>query len=88
MSSADKQVAEILEVVPWEFQRAAKVLAKGLEGREYLVGDSFSFADLLAVHTLVWARAFKVPHGSEALNDYEQRICSRPALVRARERES
>jgi glutathione S-transferase len=84
---AEKRVPAILEVAPWEFQRAAAVLAKRLEGREYLVGDGFTLVDILAAHTLLWARAFKVPHGIANLDAYEQRICARPAFTRARERE-
>ena len=83
----ERRVPEILAVVPWEFQRAAAVLNKRLAGREYLVGDRFTLVDILAAHTLLWARAFKVPHGIAGLDEYEQRICSRAAFTRARERE-
>lgn len=84
----EKRVPAILDVAAWEFQRVAAVLAKHLNGREYLVGNSFSMADILAAHTLVWARAFKVPHGVDDLTEYEQRICARAAYARARERVS
>jgi len=82
----EKRVPAILELVPWEFERAASILAKALEGCEYLIGNSFTMTDILAVHTLTWARAYKIPHGQPALDDYEQRICSRSAFTRARER--
>ncbi|HEY5674092.1 MAG TPA: glutathione S-transferase family protein [Malonomonas sp.] len=84
----EKRVPAILEVAPWEFQRAAAVLAKRLEGRDYLLGNRFTMIDLLAAHTLVWARAFKVTHGFAGLDAYEQKICARAAFVRAREREN
>jgi len=84
----ERRVAAILDVAPWEFQRAAKVLATRLDQRNYLVGDSFSMVDILAAHTLLWARAFKVPHGFASLDAYEQRICAREAFARAREREN
>lgn len=84
----EKRVPAVLELVPWEFGRAAAVLAKGLEGCDYLVGDSFTMADILAAHTLSWARAYKILHGNALLDDYEQRICGRAALARAREREN
>ena len=79
--------AEIMETAGWEFKNAAKVLAKGLDGREYLVGDSFTFADLMVGHTLAWARAFDVPFPSPVLEDYADRILKRPAAARAYERE-
>lgn len=84
----EKRVPAIIEVARWEFGRAAQLLARGLQGREYLVGGSFSMADILAAHTLAWARGFKMPHGIELLDDYQQRICSRSAFSRAREREA
>jgi len=81
------RVPEIMETAGWEFKNAAKVLAKGLDGREYLVGDSFTFADLMVGHTLAWARAFDVPFPSPVLEDYADRILKRPAAARAYERE-
>lgn len=83
----EKRLPAIFEIAAWEFQRAAAILMQGLVERNYLVGESFTLADLLAAHTLVWARAFKVPHGISLLDDYEQRICARPAYLRAKERE-
>ena len=85
---AEMRVPAILEVAPREFGRAAALLARGLEGKDYLVGDKFTLADLLAAHTLVWARGLKIPHGQAGLEDYEQRICSRPAFARMRARET
>ncbi len=84
----EKRREEILPVAAWEFQRAAGLLAQGLAGQDYLVAERFTLADLLAAHTLIWARAFKVPHSSQLLDDYEQRISSRPAYERAKQREA
>ncbi len=84
----DKRVPAILDVALWEFQRVAKVLAKALEGCDYLVDDSFTMVDILAAHTLTWARGFKIPNDLEVLDQYQQKICSRAAFERARERES
>ena len=79
----DYRVREVIETATFEFARAVKVLDLGLRGREYLVGDNFSVADLLATHTLMWARAAKVELGSGALETYLTRNCRRPAWVRA-----
>lgn len=84
----EKKRPEILDIVPWEFGRAAKVLDQGLQGRNFLVGDSFTMVDILAAHTLVWARAFKIPHDRPALDAYQERICSRAAYSQAKEREA
>ena len=83
----EKKVPQMLEVAPWEFGRALKVLTAGLGSREYLVGDSFTMADILTAHTLTWARVAKLDYGSSELEAYEQRICGRAALARAKERE-
>ena len=85
---AKKRVPEIIDVASWEFQRVAMVLSKHLEGCDYLVGDSFTMVDILVAHTLTWSRAFKIAHGIELLDQYQQRICARPAFGRARERET
>ena len=82
-----QRVPEIKETAVWEFQRAATRLAKGLRGKEYLVGDRFTMADLLAAHTLSWARAFRVQHDVESLEEYRAKQFSRPALQAAQERE-
>jgi glutathione S-transferase len=72
----------MLTTALWEWQRAAPVLAGALAGREFLVGDRLSVADVLAGHTLAWARAQKVPFGSDVLEDYLDRLKARPAFQR------
>jgi len=84
----EKRLPAIVDVAIWEFQRVATVLAKCLEGREYLVGDSFTMVDILIAHTLVWARVYKIDHGIDLLDRYEQQICERTAFARARQRET
>lgn len=83
----EKKVPQMLEVAPWEFKRAVDVLAMGLGERQYLVGDSFSMADILVAHTMTWARAMKLKYESPELEAYEQRICGREAFTRAKQRE-
>ncbi|MDZ7620916.1 MAG: hypothetical protein U5O69_00205 [Candidatus Competibacteraceae bacterium] len=51
------------------------------------MGDRFTAADLLAVHTLAWARAFQLPLGHAALDAYADRLLARPALARGKARE-
>lgn len=79
----EHRVRDILPTAAFEFERAAKLLARGLDGRIFLVGERFTMADLLATHTLMWARAFKVEHGISALDSYLERNCRREAFVRA-----
>ncbi|MGD8429690.1 MAG: glutathione S-transferase family protein [Ectothiorhodospiraceae bacterium] len=82
------RVPAVIETAKWEFGVAARVLAAGLGENDYLLGTDFSMADLLASHTLAWARGAGLEAESEALKAYAERCLSRPALARAREREN
>jgi glutathione S-transferase len=66
----------------WEWQRAAPVLAGALGDREFVVGDHLTVADVLAGHTLAWAKAQKVDLGSDVLDRYLERLKTRPAFQR------
>ena len=78
---------ELAPTARWEFERAAALLAARLAGREVLVGERFGIADILACHTLAWARSTRLELGATTLEDYLERHWSRPAAARARERE-
>ncbi|HTE40619.1 MAG TPA: glutathione S-transferase family protein [Steroidobacteraceae bacterium] len=82
-----RRVPALLDTAAWEFSRAAGVLALGLGARPHIVGDRFSVADILLANTLSWARNRKVTIESVVLNAYADRMLSRPACVRAVERE-
>ncbi|MDS4070424.1 MAG: glutathione S-transferase family protein [Candidatus Competibacter sp.] len=82
-----RRVPAVIETAVWEFAVAAKVLAIGLGQREYLVGERFTAADLLAAHTLAWARANKLPPADPHVEAYVDRLLARPAWERARARE-
>lgn len=77
------RIRDVVETAVFEFSRAAKILETGLSGNRSLVGTGFSMADLLAVHTLVWAKAFKLNHGLSALDNYRDTGMQRPAYQRA-----
>ena len=72
----------------WEFQRAATLLEKHLKDREFVVNDHFTAADILLAATLNWAIKAEVQLKSPILESYANRITTRPALFRAREREA
>ena len=69
------------------FERAAQVLAIRTAESEYMAGDAFSVADILAGHTLAWARKAYGALPDPSLDNYADRVLARPALERARERE-
>ena len=79
----DYRVREVLETATFEFARAVRLLDIGLKERDYLVDGNFCVADLLAAHTLTWAKAFKMDLGSDNLDAYLARNCRREAWLRA-----
>lgn len=76
------RVSQMVEVAKKEWTRPAAALAAAVKDREVLVGDRFSVADIMAVHTLNWARGVKVALGHEALEAYRERHVKRPAFKR------
>jgi glutathione S-transferase len=82
-----RRVPAIMDTSIWEFERAAKVFAAGLGEREFIVGDSFTVADILLANTLAWARARNVEIKDAVLNAYADRMLARPALQKALIRE-
>ena len=81
----DRRVPAVIDIARWEFTVAAKILAKGLEGREFILGKTFSAADILIGHTLAWARAFEVPTEQATVDAYADRLFTRPAFVVVRD---
>jgi glutathione S-transferase len=60
-------------------------LEKAVAGREYLVGDSFTAADLYVGAQIGWGLQFGTIEKRPAFEAYLGRIASRPAALRARE---
>jgi glutathione S-transferase len=77
----EKRVPAIMATARWEFTVAAKRLAQGLEGRAFILGNTFSAADILLGHTLKWARAFEVPTEQAIVDAYADSLFARPAFV-------
>jgi glutathione S-transferase len=78
------------EVAPWvkrEFDTEIAALEAKLAGRPYALGDSFSAVDVILGHCGQWARSGKFEVASPAVADYFERVLSRPALARAKQRE-
>jgi len=78
----ERRVPAMLECAAYEWLRPAQILSQALEGHEFLVGDHFTVADIVAGHTLAWARGFKVNLNSAVLEDYLDGILARPAFQR------
>ena len=79
----DKRLPEIKDSLRWEFGRAVAYLGKRLEDRTFLMGDTFTIADILAVHCAGWAISAKFPIPSDRFREYTEQIRARPAFQRA-----
>lgn len=82
----ERRVPAVIETASWEFRMAVKILAMGLEDRAYLVGDCLTVADIIAGHTLSWAKSARLALASDQLDRYLDSLLGRDAARRARER--
>src|SRR3954451_4595830 len=70
-----------------DFDTAMDVAAKAVEPGPYLLGETFTAADVVIGSTLRWGTMFKlIPERSEFLA-YTARLTERPALKRAEEKD-
>ena len=65
------------------FRTAAEVVERALDGREFLVGDRFSVADLTCGAVLIFARRAELLDGLPNVAGYLDRLDARPARQRA-----
>jgi glutathione S-transferase len=82
----EKRVPAVVDTALWELQRALRLLDDALRGREFLVGDRLTVADIVAGHCLVWAKSARIAVEGARLASYGQELGNRPAMVRAGER--
>ena len=61
-------------------------MEKAIEGRDFLLGDTFSMADMIFGGTLRYMLGFKMLEPRPAFTAYVERLGSRPALQRADEK--
>lgn len=59
---------------------AFRAIEEGLQESDYLIGDSFSAADIAVYYYLKWADTEKLLEGRERLQRYVARVGERPAL--------
>lgn len=75
--------AETAEKGRKRFAEVARVLEARVRGREFVVGNSFSAADLLLSSMIGWAERMGVMSDFPVLQEYGKRHLSRPAARRA-----
>ncbi len=77
-----RRIPAMLELAAYEWQHPSSILAEHLAGRDYMVGNAFTLADIFVAHTLNWARGAKVALPGAAAEDYLERMLARPAFER------
>lgn len=82
------RIPQMLETAAWEYQKALNILSIGLNDKPYILGDTFTAADILITHTLSWGKHADQPLEQQNLINYLEKNCNRPALKRAYQRES
>lgn len=80
----DKRVPEIIPVAEWEFQKVLTLFSKMLGDKQYVLGNEFSMADIVAGHTISWAQGFEQTIEYDNVKEYASRVLTRPAIKQAR----
>jgi glutathione S-transferase len=74
----ERRVPADIENADRDCKAMLAVLEKHMQGREYLVGERLSVADLNAAYTLDWAREAGMLEGTPVLRDYVEKMYARP----------
>ena len=80
------RVAGVKETAQFEWSRACDTLAQRLGENDFLTGDTLTIPDIVVGHCAGWAKAAKFAWPDGPLGRYFDRMQSRPALARAREK--
>ena len=68
-----------------DFDLMIETLESGIDGKNWILGDTFSAADIMLGSSVVFMRMFDMLPASEALEAYAERCLARPAYRRALE---
>ena len=81
------RVSEIFPTAQYEFEKANKALNTLIHNHRntFVVGEQFTFADIMLGHTYQWARFFNMPLLKHQL-DYLESLQQRSAFIRARKK--
>lgn len=86
MSEKFNQVEPVPQRSGWgDFDLMIDTFEKGIDGKEWILGDRFTAADVMLGSSAVFLRAFNMLPGSESIEAYADRCLSRPAYKKALE---
>lgn len=80
----DKRSASEAEMAKTRFVQEAAALTKALSGRQFLLGDRFTAADVVIGSTCAWANGQKLLEELPELVTYTKTMLARPAAQKAR----
>jgi glutathione S-transferase len=66
-----------------DFELMIEILEQGIEGKSWILGDTFTAADVMLGSSVVFMRMFDMLPDSAALGAYADRCLARPAYQRA-----
>ncbi len=76
--------ARTVEAARARFKEIAAVVERALAGKEYLVGNRFTAADVVMGSVAGWGKATGLLEDKAPLTDYVRRVMARPAAKRSR----
>ena len=77
------RIAAVVEEMKGRARVCSEAVDQALQGRDYLLGDEFSAADIMMGYTVMIAQRFTSIDGLDALCRYWERLSARPAYQRA-----
>jgi len=83
MLPEEQRSAEIAQNAREQFKDVARVLTQALRGKEYLVANQFSAADVMIGSTLAWSHFMGLLNDQHSLEAYVKRLTARPAYQAA-----
>jgi len=78
----DKRLPEEVPLARQDFHDMAVVMEEHMKGRQFLVGENVTVADLVAAYTLDWANEVHLIDASPELRHYMDRMYARPMAPR------
>lgn len=83
MLPEEQRSAKAAEEGRTKFADVARVLSQAIDGKQFLLGEQFSAADVMIGSTLGWGQFMGLLNGHPALEAYVGRLNARPAFQRA-----
>ena len=82
----EMRIEAIKPVAQFEFEKAVQTLETRLGDNQFVMGDTFTIADIVITHCINWAEwGYKWPVSSQTVSDYLTRTRARPAFQKVME---